>query len=152
MGSLPLMPSSSLILFIPNFWKQCSTVAGVVCEWVKTIFANGTMDSNLNNILIVLFPKISNSESFTQLCSISLCTVLYKLVIKTIANRFKLIFPKLIAHEQTGFIARRNITDNIVVTQEATQSMRSKNKRKWMAIKIDLKQAYDLWDFIDVSL
>ncbi|KAG8485688.1 hypothetical protein CXB51_019010 [Gossypium anomalum] len=35
-----------------------------------------------------------------------------------IANRFKVIFPKLIAPEQTGFLAGRNITDNIVIAQE----------------------------------
>ncbi|KAG8480634.1 hypothetical protein CXB51_025228 [Gossypium anomalum] len=35
-----------------------------------------------------------------------------------IANHFKVVFPKLIAPEQTGFLAGRNITDNIVIAQE----------------------------------
>ncbi|XP_017629229.1 uncharacterized protein LOC108472231 [Gossypium arboreum] len=56
------------------------------------------------------------------------------------------------AHEHTDFLARRNITNNIVIAQEVIHSMRSMQKnRRWMTIKIDLKKAYDRmrWDFID---
>ncbi|KAK5840181.1 hypothetical protein PVK06_009066 [Gossypium arboreum] len=59
-----------------------------------------------------------NPEEFAQFRPISLCSVLYKLVMKVIANRFKIIFPKIIAQEQAGFIAGRNITNNIVISQE----------------------------------
>ncbi|KAK5775934.1 hypothetical protein PVK06_043890 [Gossypium arboreum] len=74
---------------------------------------------------------------------------------KIIANRFKVVFPKLIAPEQTGFLAGRNITDNIVIAQEVIHFVMSKQKnRRWMAIKIDLEKTYDRvrWDFIDSSL
>ncbi|KAH1039339.1 hypothetical protein J1N35_041082 [Gossypium stocksii] len=73
---------------------------------------------------------------------------------KVIANRFKHIFPKIIAQEQTGFIAGRNITDNIIIAQEVIHSMRCQKNRKWMTIIIDLEKAYDRvrWDFIHASL
>ncbi|KAK5835942.1 hypothetical protein PVK06_011666 [Gossypium arboreum] len=72
---------------------------------------------------------------------------------KIIASRFKIIFPKIISQEQAGFIARRNITDNITIAQEVIHSMHGKNK-KWMAIKIDLEKAYGRvhWDFIEKSI
>ncbi|KAK5772898.1 hypothetical protein PVK06_049200 [Gossypium arboreum] len=75
-------------------------------------------------------------------------------MIKVIANRFKLIFPKIITPEQVGFITGRNINDNIIIAQEVIHTMRSQKKRKWMAIKIDLEKAYDRvrWEFIEASL
>lgn len=49
---------------------------------------------------------------------------------KVIANHIKVIFLRLIALEQIGFVAGWNITDNIVIAQEVIHSMRN---RKWMA-------------------
>ncbi|KAH1038645.1 hypothetical protein J1N35_040388 [Gossypium stocksii] len=71
-----------------------------------------------------------------------------------IANCFKIIFPKIIAQEQIGFITGRNIIDNIIIAQEMIHSMKNCKSRKWMAIKIDLKKSYDRvrWDFINISL
>ncbi|KAH1064537.1 hypothetical protein J1N35_029524 [Gossypium stocksii] len=73
---------------------------------------------------------------------------------KVIANCFRIIFPKIIGLEQAGFIAGRNITDNVIIAQEVIHSMMSSSKRKWMTIKIDLEKAYDRvrWDFIKASL
>ncbi|KAH1083089.1 hypothetical protein J1N35_022850 [Gossypium stocksii] len=74
---------------------------------------------------------------------------------KVIANHFKVVFPKIIEQEQARLIAWQNITDNIIIAQEAIHPMRSKQKnKKWMAVKIDLEKAYDrvLQEFIDASL
>ncbi|KAG8499648.1 hypothetical protein CXB51_006070 [Gossypium anomalum] len=63
--------------------------------------------------------------------------------------------PKLISQEQAGFIAGRNISDNIIIAQEVIHSMRCNRKeRKRMAIKLDLEKAYDRvsWEFISASL
>ncbi|XP_017613545.1 uncharacterized protein LOC108458650 [Gossypium arboreum] len=98
--------------------------------------------------------QVENPEEFIHFRPISLCSVLYKLVMKIIANRFKFIFPKIIGPEQAGFIAGRNITDNVIIAQEVIHSMRSFPKRKWITIRIDLEKAYDRvrWDFINAFL
>lgn len=70
---------------------------------------------------------------------------------KGIVNRLKPVMPLLVAENQTSFVGGRYITDNIVVAQEIIHSMRvRKGKKGWMAIKIDMKKAYDRlrWDFI----
>ncbi|XP_016679196.1 uncharacterized protein [Gossypium hirsutum] len=57
--------------------------------------------------------------------------------------------------EQASFIVERNISDNIILTQEVIHSMRCNQKgRKWMTIKLDLKKDYDRvsWEFISASL
>lgn len=70
----------------------------------------------------------------------SLCSFLYKLVIKIIANQFRYVFPNIIAEEQVSFIVGRNIMDNILIAQEVILSMRGKNnKMSWLVVKIDLR-------------
>lgn len=71
-------------------------LGGVICDWVRMIFNGGAIDVELNNTLIVLIPKVANSKEFAQFHPISLYFVPYKLVMKLIANRFKLIFLKII--------------------------------------------------------
>lgn len=113
------------------------------------------IEPELNNTLIMLIPKKESPEDFSHFRPISLCSVLYKLVMKVIANRFKVIFPKLISQEQAGFIAGRNIPGNIILAQKVIHSMRCNRKgRKLMAIKLDLEKTYERvsWEFISASL
>ncbi|KAA3460943.1 Retrovirus-related Pol polyprotein LINE-1 [Gossypium australe] len=126
-----------------------------ICNWVKGVFAGQPIDQELNNTLIILILKKDCPDDFSQFRPINLCSVMYKLVKKVIANRFKVVFPKLISQEQTEFIAGRNISDNIILAQEVIYSMHYKrNGKNWMAIKFDLEKAYDRvsWDFISASL
>lgn len=91
----------------------------------------------------------------TQYRPISLCIVPYKILTKVIVNCFKLVMPLLVAKNQTSFVKERHITDNMIITQEVVHSMRLRKERKgWMALKIDIKKAYDRlsWEFINDSL
>ncbi|KAA3472023.1 reverse transcriptase [Gossypium australe] len=137
------------------FQSQWDTLGNDVCQWVKSVFEGRPIEPELNNTLIVLIPKKESPEDFSQFRPISLCSVLYKLVMKVIANRFKVVLPKLISQEQAGFIAGWNIFDNIILAQEVIHSMRcNRTGRQWMAIKLDLEKAYDRvsWEFINTSL
>ncbi|XP_016676268.2 uncharacterized protein [Gossypium hirsutum] len=97
------------------FQNQWDILGEAICEWVKKVFEEGTIDPEFNNTLIVLILKVKTPENFAQFRPISLCSVLYKLVMKIIANRFKSIFPKIIGQEQAGFIAGRSIIDNVII-------------------------------------
>ncbi|KAA3479951.1 Retrovirus-related Pol polyprotein LINE-1 [Gossypium australe] len=129
------------------FFQSLEDILGNdVCQWVKSVFEGNPIEPDLNNTLILLIPKKDSPEDFSHFRPISLCSVLYKLVMKVIANWFK---------EQAGFIAGRNIFENVIITQEVIHSMICNRKgRKWMAIKLDLEKAYDRisWDFINATL
>lgn len=102
-------------------------------------------------ILIVLIPKIDNLTSLKFFRPISLCTVIYKTTTKIIANRLKTVLPDLVGLHQTSFVPGRHITENIIIAQEIIHNMRRKTGiRGFMAIKVDLENAYDKlsWDFI----
>ncbi|XP_017621296.1 uncharacterized protein LOC108465483 [Gossypium arboreum] len=76
-----------------TLFDMWNVVGDMVCNWVRSIFNGGAIDSELNNTLLMLIPKI-------------------------ISNRFKTIFPNIIGPEQAGFIAGRNIIDNVIIVQE----------------------------------
>lgn len=74
---------------------------------------------------------------------------------KVLDNRLKWWIPKLILPNQASFIAGRQISNNIIITQEVLHSMHYKRgSTGWMAIKVDLEKAYDRlrWDLIEETL
>ncbi|KAA3481486.1 reverse transcriptase [Gossypium australe] len=110
----------------PGSDGQWDSVGRVVCEWVQGIFAGNKIEENLNNMLIVLIPKKDRPEDFSQFRPISLCSVMYKLVMKVITNRFKVVFLNYISPEQARFIAGHNISDNIITAHKVIHLMRSR--------------------------
>ncbi|KAH1114530.1 hypothetical protein J1N35_007908 [Gossypium stocksii] len=99
-------------LFYQSQWDHVGTS---VCTWVKEVFKGKNIDSDLNNSLIVLIPQTQSPMQFSQFWPTSLCSVIYKLVMKIIANRVKVVFPRILAPDQVGFVVGRNIIDNIII-------------------------------------
>ncbi|XP_074300458.1 uncharacterized protein LOC141631726 [Silene latifolia] len=121
---------------------------------IKALEGKG-LPEGLNDTHLVLIPKVTNPETISQFRPIGLCNVSYKIISKILANRVKKVLPHLISETQSGFVPGRQITDNIVVFQEAIHSMRKKTGRiGFMAIKIDLEKVYDRlrWSFIRDTL
>jgi hypothetical protein len=78
--------------------------------------------------------------------------MLYKIISKVLANRLKVILPKVISQNQSVIIPGRLITDNMLATYETLYTMNSLmgGKKGYMAVKIDLSKAYDKmeWHFL----
>ena len=93
-----------------------------------------------------------NLEKVTELRHIALCSVLYKVFSKVLANRLKSFLPHIISESQSAFILGRHISDNNLVSFEILNHLRSKKKGKKgvMALKIDMSKAYDRieWRFL----
>ncbi|GJT44053.1 retrovirus-related pol polyprotein LINE-1 [Tanacetum coccineum] len=126
------------------FQRQWDIVQYSFCEAALKILRSQEILDGLNETFLVLIPKVDHPENVSQFRPISLCNVLYKTIIKAIVNRLKKILPNMISPTQGAFVPGRQITDNIVIVQEALHLMRQKRGKKgYMAIKIDLAKAYD---------
>ncbi|XP_026442924.1 uncharacterized protein LOC113342676 [Papaver somniferum] len=113
----------------------------------------GAINWRLKYTFISLIPKKSNVEEIKDLRPISLTGRIYKAISKALAERFKIMLPKLIFNHQSAFIKGRQITDSILIANECLDS-RIKEKKPGIICKVDLEKAFDhvKWSFVDEVL
>ncbi|KAA3485161.1 reverse transcriptase [Gossypium australe] len=108
---------------------------------------------HLNSTDIVLISKIQNHNNLANFRPISLCTVLYKIVTKTIANRFQWVIGNRIDVAQSAFVPGRLISNNVLLAYEMLHTFRKKRTgmKGFMAVKLDMSKAYDMveWVFLN---
>ncbi|KAA3465639.1 reverse transcriptase [Gossypium australe] len=102
---------------------------------------------------IVLIPKVPKPTQLVNFRPISLCSVIYKVVAKTIANRLQTIMDKCIDKVQSTFVPGRLITDNVLLAYEILHTIKQKRlgKKGVMTVKLDMCKEYDRveWRFIE---
>ncbi|KAA3472382.1 reverse transcriptase [Gossypium australe] len=134
-------PNGFHALFFQKFWD---TLEEAMCGFLLPILNGEASPEKVNGTLLTLIPKNEAPQDLTQFRPISLCNVLYKIIPKCLVNRIKPILPKLVSPNQSSFVPKRQITDNIIISQEVIHKMRKKtNHRQWMILKLDLEKAYD---------
>ena len=138
----------------PLFYKQYwSKVEQEVTSVVLAILNSGIVPSQLNHTFLTLIPKIHSPRKVTYFRPITLSNVLYNIVAKVLANRLKILLPKLISEHQSAFISGRLITDNILIAHETLHHLKSKRASRmgYMALKLDMRKAYDRveWVFLE---
>lgn len=89
-------------------------------------------------------PKTSNSDHPSMFRPITLCQTIYKITAKILVNRLKGILPCLISEEQAAFVHGRSISAHCLLGQEIMHKFKaSKSNSGWLAMKVDMEQAYD---------
>ncbi|KAA3466906.1 reverse transcriptase [Gossypium australe] len=121
-----------LALFFQKYWH---IIGKEVMEYCLSILNGNKGVEPVNITEIVLIPKIPNPSTLVNFRPISLCTVMYKIVAKTIANRL----------QSSAFVPGRLITDNVLLAYEILHTFRQKRtgKKGYMALKLDMSKAYD---------
>ncbi|KAA3474024.1 reverse transcriptase [Gossypium australe] len=136
-------------LFFQQYWH---IVGKEVLDFCLGIL-NGNKGADLVNVTeIVLIPKIPNPSSLVNFRPISLCSVLYKIVAKTIPNRMQNVIGMCIDEVQSAFFPGCLINDNVLIAYEILHAFQQKRtgKKGYMTVKLDMSKAYDRveWDFV----
>ena len=114
-----------------------------MCEAVEDFFSSGCLLREINCTIIALVLKVPNPSSMHDYRPIFCCNTIYKCISKIIAAKIKGYLPDIISPAQTAFVQRRNIADNILLTQELMKNYHLDYGLPRCALKIDLKKAYD---------
>ncbi|GJZ23567.1 RNA-directed DNA polymerase, eukaryota, reverse transcriptase zinc-binding domain protein [Tanacetum coccineum] len=133
------------------FYKSAWSIVGKeISQAVKEFFSNGKLLGEVNATIISLAPKIPTPDKVSDFRPIACCNVLYKCIRKILTSRIKDVLGKLVGENQSAFIEGRQITDNILLSQELFKGYNRKQKIKKVAFKIDLQKSYDTisWDFL----
>uniref|UniRef100_A0A803PKG2 Reverse transcriptase domain-containing protein n=1 Tax=Cannabis sativa TaxID=3483 RepID=A0A803PKG2_CANSA len=112
---------------------------------VLDVLNKGASISSINATYLVLVPKKSNATKVRDFRPISLCSTIYKVVAKSIANRLKTVLTSLISHNQGAFHSNRIIFNNILIANEVNNSINGHKNDKvgWAALKLDMEKAFD---------
>lgn len=86
---------------------------------------------------------MNNPSSFHEMRPIGLSNCSNKIVSKIMSSRLNSILPKLISHNQTGFLKGRSITENILLAQEIIHGIGKRNVGGNIVVKLDMSKAYD---------
>ena len=138
-----LGPDGFTALFYKKYW---SIIKDVVLASVWDFFENNHLLKEQNHSFIAL-----NASSVHHFWPISLCNIIYKIISKILANRFKSLLHHFIFPYQSAFVPSRSIQDNSILAHELFYSLKSKRGRGGlMAIKIDMEKAFDRkeWSFL----
>ncbi|GJT68149.1 RNA-directed DNA polymerase, eukaryota, reverse transcriptase zinc-binding domain protein [Tanacetum coccineum] len=141
--------------YTASFYKSAWSVIGKdICQAVREFFLNGKLLGEVNSTLISLVPKVSTPDKVSDFRPIACCNVLYKCISKIMTNRIKGVLGNIVGENQSAFIGGRQITDNILLSQELFKGYNRKHNKKKVSFKIDLQKAYDTisWDFIKEAL
>uniref|UniRef100_A0A803QQG6 Reverse transcriptase domain-containing protein n=1 Tax=Cannabis sativa TaxID=3483 RepID=A0A803QQG6_CANSA len=140
--------------FNPSFFKKNWDSAGRdLCQAALYALTTNADLRPVNETILVLISKVKNASRVKDFRPISLCSTLYKVVSKTIANRLKSTLLDLISHNQGAFLSDRIIFDNIIIANKVIHAITNRKHGKvgWAALKLDMEKAFDKveWAYIE---
>lgn len=107
----------------------------------------------INFTKIALIPKTDEANDMSLFHPISLCSVLYKVISKVIANRSNMVLDICIDEAQGAFVPGRLISNNVLVAYELMHALMRKRtgKKGSFTLKLNMSKAYNWveWDFIE---
>ncbi|GJS52182.1 RNA-directed DNA polymerase, eukaryota, reverse transcriptase zinc-binding domain protein [Tanacetum coccineum] len=85
---------------------------------------------------------VANPVHINDFRPISLIGIHYKIIAKVLAIRISKLVDKIVSHEQTAFIANRQILDGPLILSEAIDWYK-KRKKKMLPFKVYFEKAFD---------
>lgn len=111
-GMGPIKASSDdgfAALFFQQYWH---IVGSQVTHFYLQILNDHNDVATLNVMNIILIPKIPHPFSMANFRPISLCNMLYKMIVTAIGNRFQRVLENCINIAQSAFVLGKLIFDN----------------------------------------
>lgn len=139
-------PDGFNFLFLKHNWKVLKNDVNNAVRW---FWKEGKIPKGCNASFIAPVPKKQTPLDLDDYRPISLVDCVYKIISKILANRLKIVLPKIIDNTQSAFIKGRGLLDSILVANEIVEEYRQKKKRLAI-VKVDYEKAYDSvnWDFL----
>lgn len=139
-------------LFYQRFWH----IVGLEVASFCLDMLNNRKDLRvINGTTILLIPKVQNLGNMRQFRPISLCNVIFQIISKAVANKFRKVFNNCIEETQGALVPGHQITDNILVAYELLHSFKKKMQGVGnFALKLDMSKENNRveWVFVEKML
>lgn len=121
---------------------------------VQSVFQLCFLPKGINSTIIALIPKKTVAQEMRDYIPISCCNVVYKVVAKILSNRLKILLPKIVVENQSAFVKRRLLIENVLLASELVKDYHKDSIIPRCMMKIDISKAFDSvqWSFLLNSL
>lgn len=137
--------------FYKKFWPVIGDCVVNALNYANTNF---DLSAEQGRAIITLIPKHGKDKDFIKnYRPISLLNTDYKICAKVLSTRIKLVLPKVISNNQTGFLKNRFIGENVRFVLDLIEYCNTSNKTGLLFL-VDFEKAFDSveWEFIFTSL
>ena len=125
--------------FYKQFWCW---IGKPMVQCFNRAFTKGELSTSQRQAVITVLDKGKDRSLIKNWRPISLLNVDYEKLSKTLANRLKVVLPKLIHHNQVGFITGRNIAENLRAISDIFDYTKDFNV-PGILISVDFHKAFD---------
>ena len=137
--------------FTPEFYKFFwnNTAEDVVAS-INYAFDKGELSISQKRGVITLLPKKGKpTDTLNNLRPVSLLNTDYKIASKAQAKRLEKVLPEVIRENQTGYVKKRYIGENVRLIKDVMDFTKSK-KLSGIAVFVDFKKVFDSieWDYL----
>lgn len=133
------------------FWEAWSVVGSDTIAAVQEFFSGNRMLRRSNATTIALLAKVTGADMMTQFRPISLCSSIYKVIVRIIKNSLRRVIPETVQLNQAGFVQGRLLCENVLLATELVADFDEQGDTTRGCLKVDLSKAYDNvhWGFLD---
>lgn len=130
--------------FSSSFFEYCWEIVGEdITTLIQTFFYGQELTKFFTHPNLILIPKREVIKSFVDLKPISFSSFINKIISRVIHDRLVQTLPKIISHNQSGFVKGRNITENVLLAEEIIRDINKRSRNTNVVVKLDMEKAYD---------
>ena len=137
-----------------DFYKHMWSIVGpIILKSYEEAFINGELSTSHRQSILSLIFKKGDREELKNYRPISLSNYDYKILAFVLSNRLQKVICKLVSPEQTAYIKKRFIGENIRLLLDTIEYINLK-ELPGILLFLDFKKAYDSlsWNFMFKSL
>ncbi|CAI7826880.1 unnamed protein product [Closterium sp. NIES-53] len=137
-GKAPGQDGLSKVFFERN-WEL---LGPAVMREVRFFESAGVLSESFTTAVTILQHKKGDRDDLGNYRPITLLSFFYKRLAKVLANRIKVVLPRVISSNQFGFLPGRSLTDAVSLVADAIDAAEQEDE-DWLLLLVDFQKAYD---------